>query len=83
MQLKLRADRIGRGSDNLFIVCDTSLEGIFGHIQNINPGILVVDSIQTIASDALDSSAGSVSQVRECAAQLLKYAKDSGCPCCL
>lgn len=80
MQLKLRADRIGRGSDNLFIVCETSLENIFAHIETVKPGILVVDSIQTIASDALDSSAGSVSQVRECAAQLLKYAKDSGVP---
>lgn len=79
-QLKLRADRIGRGSDNCFIVCETSLENIFEHISDINPGILVVDSIQTIASDALDSAAGSVSQVRECAAQLLKYAKTSGVP---
>lgn len=79
-QLKLRADRIGRGSDNCFIVCETSLDNIFEHIQDINPGILVVDSIQTIASDALESSAGSVSQVRECAAQLLKYAKESGVP---
>ena len=79
-QLKMRADRLGRGSDNLFIVCETSLENIFSHIADINPGIVVVDSIQTIASDTLDSSAGSVSQVRECAAQLLKYAKESGVP---
>ncbi|MDE6301448.1 MAG: DNA repair protein RadA [Muribaculaceae bacterium] len=79
-QLKLRADRIGRGSDNLYIVCETSLEKIFEHIENIKPGIVVVDSIQTIASDILESSAGSVSQVRECAAQLLKYAKESGVP---
>lgn len=79
-QLKLRADRIGRGSENCFIVCETSLENIFDHISDINPGIVVVDSIQTIASDALESSAGSVSQVRECAAQLLKYAKESGVP---
>ncbi len=79
-QLKLRADRIGRGSDNCFIVCETSLETIFQHIDNVQPGILVVDSIQTIASDTLESSAGSVSQVRECAAQLLKYAKESGVP---
>ncbi len=79
-QLKLRADRIGRGSDNLFIVCETSLENIFRHIEEIQPQILVVDSIQTIASDALESSAGSVSQVRECAAALLKYAKESGVP---
>lgn len=79
-QLKLRADRIGRGSDNCFIVCETSLENIFSHIEELNPGILVVDSIQTIASDALESAAGSVSQVRECAARLLAYAKSSGVP---
>lgn len=79
-QIKMRADRIGRGSDNMFIVCETSLENIFAHIESINPGIVVVDSIQTIASEALDSSAGSVSQVRECAAQLLKYAKETGVP---
>lgn len=79
-QLKMRADRIGRGSDNMYIVCETSLENIFTHIASVKPGIVVVDSIQTIASDALDSSAGSVSQVRECAAQLLKYAKESGVP---
>lgn len=79
-QLKMRADRIGRGSDNMYIVCETSLENIFSHINTVKPGIVVIDSIQTIASDALDSSAGSVSQVRECAAQLLKYAKESGVP---
>lgn len=79
-QLKLRADRIGRGSDNVFIVCETSLENIFTHIEEVQPEILVVDSIQTIATDTLESSAGSVSQVRECAASLLKYAKESGVP---
>jgi len=79
-QLKMRADRIGRGSDNLFIVCETSLESIFGHIEKTSPGIVVIDSIQTIASDALDSAAGSVSQVRECAARLLKYAKETSVP---
>lgn len=80
VQLKLRADRLGRGSDNLFVVCETSLENIFEHIQRLEPGIVVIDSIQTIASEALDSSAGSVSQVRECAARLLKYAKESSVP---
>jgi len=79
-QIKLRADRIGRGSDNLFIVGETSLENIFSHIEEIQPQILVIDSIQTIASEALESSAGSVGQVRECAAALLRYAKDSGVP---
>lgn len=79
-QIKLRADRIGRGSDNMFIVCETSLENIFSHINDINPGIVVIDSIQTIATESLDSSAGSISQVRECAARLLKFAKESGVP---
>lgn len=79
-QLKLRADRIGRGSDNVFIVCETSLENIFEHIENIEPEILIVDSIQTIASDIIESSAGSVSQIRECASQLLKYAKENDVP---
>ena len=79
-QLKLRADRIGRQSENCYIVCETSLENIFEHIEEIQPELIVVDSIQTIASDVIESSAGSVSQVRECSAQLLKYAKDSGVP---
>ncbi len=79
-QLKMRADRIGRGSDNCFIVCETSLQNIFDHIEEVQPGIVVIDSIQTIASDDIESAAGSVSQVRECAARLLKYAKDSGTP---
>ena len=79
-QLKMRADRIGRLSDNCFIVCDTSLESIMRHVDKLKPEILVVDSIQTIASDAIESSSGSVSQVRECAAQLLRYAKSSGSP---
>ncbi len=79
-QLKMRADRIGRLSDNCYIVCDTSLENILGHIKQVEPELVVVDSIQTIASDVIESSAGSVSQVRECAAQLLRYAKSSGTP---
>jgi DNA repair protein RadA/Sms len=79
-QLKMRADRIGRLSDNCYIVCDTSLENILGHAESLNPEIMVVDSIQTIASDSIESSAGSVSQVRECAAQLLRFAKSTGTP---
>lgn len=79
-QLKMRADRIGRTADNVYIVCDTVLESIFNHIEEVKPELLIVDSIQTIASDAIESSAGSVSQVRECSAQLLRYAKTSGVP---
>ena len=79
-QLKMRADRIGRPNENVYIVCETSLQNIRDHIEEVNPGLVVVDSIQTIASDDIESVAGSVSQVRECAAQLLKYAKETGVP---
>jgi DNA repair protein RadA/Sms len=79
-QIKMRADRIGKGSDNVYIVCETSLESIFEHINDVQPDILIIDSIQTIASDAIESSAGSISQVRECAAQLLQYAKSTTTP---
>ncbi len=79
-QLKMRADRIGRPNDNVYIVCETSLENIKDHIESVTPGLVVIDSIQTIASDAIESVAGSVSQVRECAAQLLKYAKETSVP---
>lgn len=80
MQIKMRAERLGRQSDTVYIVCDTSLENIFEHIENIDPGLLIIDSIQTIASDELESPAGSVGQVRECSARLLRYAKESGVP---
>ena len=67
-------------SDNVLIACETSLENIFEHIDEVSPELLIVDSIQTIASDEIESSAGSVSQVRECASRLLKYAKESNVP---
>lgn len=79
-QLKLRADRLGADGGECYILCETSLQNIFNQINVCKPGILVVDSIQTIASDDLESSAGSVGQVRECATALLKYAKESGVP---
>lgn len=77
-QLKLRADRLGKVSDNTYILCETRLDNIFTQIENVVPEIVVVDSIQTIASDQIESASGSVSQVRECAAALLRYAKESG-----
>ncbi len=79
-QLKMRADRLGAYGGECYILCETSLEKIFKQIDLCNPGVVVIDSIQTIASEALESSAGSVGQVRECAATLLKYAKESGTP---
>ncbi|MDE6547521.1 MAG: DNA repair protein RadA, partial [Muribaculaceae bacterium] len=79
-QLKLRADRLGKVSDNTFILTETQLDRIFTQIENVKPQLVVVDSIQTIASSDIESAAGSVSQVRECAAALLRYAKESGVP---
>lgn len=79
-QLKLRADRLGKVSDNTYILTETQLDRIFTQIENVKPQLVVVDSIQTIASADIESAAGSVSQVRECAAALLRYAKESGVP---
>lgn len=79
-QLKLRADRIGKVADNTYILCETTLEKIMLQIEKVKPQLVVVDSIQTIASTEIESAAGSVSQVRECAVRLLRYAKESGVP---
>ena len=80
-QLKMRAERIAHApADNCMILCDTSLESIFAHIKNTSPEIIVIDSIQTISTESVDSSPGSVAQVRECASALLRFAKSSGTP---
>ncbi len=79
-QIKLRATRLGGDDSNCSILSETLLENILQQVSRVKPDLLVVDSIQTIYSDSLESSAGSVSQVRECAAALLRYAKESGTP---
>lgn len=79
-QIKLRADRLPEHRADCLLVCETRLEQIFTHIRNTSPDLVVIDSIQTIVSEAVDSSPGSVTQVRECAAALLKFAKESGVP---
>ncbi len=92
-QIKLRADRLASSSidgedmadgksslDHISILCETALEKIFSHIQEQAPGLVVIDSIQTISTDEVESSPGSISQVRECAAALLRFAKTSGIP---
>lgn len=80
-QLKLRAVRIPHpGNDNLLIACETSLEQIFTHIKNAAPDLVIIDSIQTISTENIDSSPGSIVQVRECTASLLKFAKETGTP---
>ena len=78
-QIKLRADRLGLQPDNsLFILCETSLEQIFLQIEEMQPDLVVIDSIQTIQTEGVESSPGSLTQIRECAAALLKYAKGGG-----
>lgn len=79
-QIKLRADRITTAPNNCYVVSETSLERVLGYVNDINPGLVVIDSIQTIASEAIDASPGSLSQVRECATRLLKYAKETNIP---
>ncbi len=79
-QLKMRADRINPHNQSCYIVCETNLEQIFVHIRNTNPDVVIIDSIQTIFSETVESSPGSVSQVRECSAAILKFAKETGTP---
>lgn len=76
-QIKLRASRMQADSDNCYIVNETSLQAIFSHIDSIKPNILIIDSIQTLQTDTLDSSAGSISQIRETASELQRYAKQT------
>lgn len=81
-QIKMRASRLGNGKNNfpanLLLVTETNLEIILNHVNEVKPDLLIVDSIQTVYLSELDSSAGSVSQVRECASQLRELAKSSG-----
>lgn len=77
-QIKMRANRLGGDNDNCLVYCETLLENIINQIEETKPDLVIVDSIQTIYTDIIDSSPGSVSQIRECAATLLKYAKSTG-----
>ncbi len=79
-QLKMRANRLGGENDNFLILCENSLENVFEHIKDVQPELVVIDSIQTIMTEDVESSAGSIAQVRECASSLLRFAKTSGVP---
>ena len=82
-QLKLRADRISHPDTDCLIVCETSLEKIYAHIKETQPDIIIIDSIQTISTETAESSPGSIVQIRECAASLLKFTKESNIPAIL
>ena len=79
-QISLRAKRLKKSNPSCFIYSETDLEAILAQAENLKPGLIIIDSIQTIHTGILESSAGSVSQVRECAAQLLKFSKITGIP---
>jgi DNA repair protein RadA/Sms len=85
-QIKMRADRLNAaaspspGSEDFFLLTETSTQVIFQEIKKLRPGLVIVDSIQTLQSPYIESSAGSVSQIRECAAEFQRFAKDSGTP---
>ena len=79
-QIKLRADRIFNGETQCYVLSETLLENIFLHIQELKPDLIVFDSIQTIYTDKIDSSPGTVSQIRECATRILQYSKTNSVP---
>ncbi|MFO0323066.1 MAG: DNA repair protein RadA [Bacteroidota bacterium] len=79
-QIKMRAERIGVTTENCFILQETNTQNIFTQINNVQPQLVVIDSIQTIHTSYIDSSPGSVSQVRECAAEFLRFAKETSVP---
>ena len=79
-QIKLRAERIENSTADILVICETSLENIFHEIAETGPDLVVIDSIQTIETQTCDSAPGSLTQIRECASALLKFAKQSGVP---
>ena len=79
-QIKMRAERIHPHSENCFILTETKTQNIFQQIVALEPDLVVIDSIQTLHSDYIESAAGSISQIRECTAELIKFAKESNTP---
>ncbi|WP_421806077.1 DNA repair protein RadA [Flagellimonas sp.] len=79
-QIKMRADRIQPNSENCYILTETKTQNIFQQITTIEPDLVIIDSIQTLHTDYIESAAGSISQIRECTAELIKFAKESHTP---
>lgn len=78
-QIKMRAERIGADSKNIFVICENDIEGIIAGIREINPDVIIIDSIQTIYSPDFASSPGSITQVRECGGEILRMTKEGEC----
>jgi len=79
-QIKMRADRLNIRNEEFYLLTETSTQIIFQEIRKLRPGLVIVDSIQTLQSPYIESSAGSVSQIRECTSEFQRFAKDSGTP---
>jgi DNA repair protein RadA/Sms len=79
-QIKIRADRLGVTSSNCYLVSETLLESVMVHLQNLKPQLVIIDSIQTLRTEYIESTAGSISQIRECTNALIKYAKETETP---
>ena len=79
-QIKMRAERLGEGASDCYILTETATQNIFTHINALEPDLVVIDSIQTLHTQAIDSSPGSISQIRETAAELLRFAKETATP---
>lgn len=79
-QVKMRADRIGIKSNNCYVLSETNISLIFQYINELQPELVIIDSIQTLQTNLIESAAGSISQIKECAAEFMRYAKESGTP---
>lgn len=79
-QIKMRAERISSNANDCYILTETKTQNIFKQIEDVAPDIVVIDSIQTLHSDYIESSAGSISQIKECTAELIKFAKETATP---
>lgn len=79
-QVRMRAERIGIQNEDCLVLTETRTQHIFQHAEQVQPGLVVVDSIQTLSTEHIDASPGSVSQIRECAAEFLQFAKTTGIP---
>jgi len=79
-QIRMHAERVGTINENCFILTETNTQAIFQHLESLKPQIIIIDSIQTLQTDIIESSAGSISQIKECAAELQKYSKITHTP---
>ncbi|WP_425389482.1 DNA repair protein RadA [Ekhidna sp.] len=79
-QIRMRADRIGTTAENCFLYAETSLSEVLRQAESLTPDVLIIDSIQTLHSDRIEAAIGSISQVKECTGQLMKFAKQKGIP---